>query len=338
MKQFGTWLAVCFSLFIFCSCQPKEAKYVYNTGAVYGTLYHIVYENPDGKDLHKEIKEEMQRFDNSLSTFNPNSTISKINKNEPTTLDPFFLKCYTKAVEVSDATDGAFDITVAPMVNAWGFGFKNRQNVTEQVVDSLRAIVGYHLIKIEDGKVQKQDPRVMLDASAIAKGFSVDVVADFLRSKGCKNFMVEIGGEIDAQGVNKNGRVWVIGINKPKEGMALDNQELQATVELKDCGLATSGNYRNFYVKGGKKYAHTIDPRTGYPVQHSLLSSSVMASTCMEADAYATSFMVLGLEKAKEIVLKNSGLEAFFIYADDNGETQVWSSPGFKNKIKDIIE
>ncbi|QZT36604.1 FAD:protein FMN transferase [Halosquirtibacter xylanolyticus] len=338
MKQFRIWLALSLCVTCLWGCSTSSSKYVFNSGAVYGTLYHIVYESPDGDDMHEEIKAEMQRFDNSLSTFNPVSTISKINKNEPTELDPFFLKCYNKAVLVSEATEGAFDMTVAPMVNAWGFGFKNREKVTPEVVDSLKSIVGYQKVHLKEGKIIKQDPRTMLDASAIAKGFSVDVVAEYLKNKGCKNFMVEIGGEIVAQGVNSKNKTWVIGINKPKEDMPLDHQELQATVSLKNCGMATSGNYRNFYVDGGKKYAHTIDPRSGYPVQHSLLSSSVMAPTCMEADAFATSFMVLGVEKSQEIVLANPKLEAFFIYADDKGNTKIWSSPGFKKQIKDIIE
>ncbi|QZE14518.1 FAD:protein FMN transferase [Halosquirtibacter laminarini] len=336
MNKIRFWFVVC-SIIFYSSCSNKAPRYVFNTGAVYGTLYHIVYESPDGKDLHKEIKKEMASFDNSLSTFNPNSTISKVNKNEDTSLDPFFLKCFKKAVSVSKVTSGAFDMTVAPMVNAWGFGFKNRENISADVIDSLKSIVGYQMVKLQDGKIVKDDPRIMLDASAIAKGFSVDVVSDFLRRKGCRNFMVEIGGEIDAQGINEKGNIWVIGINKPKEDMSLDNQELRATVMLKDCGLATSGNYRNFYVKDGKKYAHTIDPRTGYPVQHSLLSSSVLAPTCMEADAYATSFMVMGLEEAKKIVLSSPDLEAFFIYFDGE-KNKVWSSSGFKRNIKDLID
>jgi thiamine biosynthesis lipoprotein len=318
-----------------CSSNNKYS-YIANEGTIYGTIYHIKYESPRAKNLHESITEEMKRFDNSLSTFNPNSTISRINRNdENVEVDEFFKKCFLAAKEVSDKTDGAFDMTVAPLVNAWGFGFKHKEKITPALIDSLLQSVNYKEIELIDGKIIKENPNTMLDASAIAKGLSVDVVAEFLEKKGCKNYMVEIGGEVVAKGINSKGRIWRIGINKPQEDAFFAEQDLQAIVDLKDKALATSGNYRNFYVEGGKKYAHTIDPKSGYPVQHSLLSATVLADDCMIADAYATAFMVLGIEKAMVIAESINQLEAYFIYADDSGNNQVSYTSGFKPYISD---
>lgn len=331
-------LIVTITVLISFSCSSgSRYNYVANEGTVYGTIYHIKYESPRAKNFHDSIIAEMERFDNSLSTYNPNSTISKINRNDPDVkVDAFFKKCFLAAKEISENTNGAFDITVAPLVNAWDFGFfKYKEKVTQELIDSLLETVGYNTIRLEGDKVIKDNPGTMLDASAIAKGLSVDVVAEFLKEKGCKNYMVEIGGEVVAKGVNHKGRKWRIGINKPQENAFFAEQDLQAIVELSDKALATSGNYRNFYIEDGKKYAHTIDPKSGYPVQHSLLSATVLAKDCMVADAYATAFMVMGLEKAFDIAKDNLQLEAYFIYADENGENKVRFTSGFKQFLID---
>ncbi len=316
---------------VLVSCGNKS-KYVFNEGFVFGTIYHIVYESPEGKDLSKGIEEEMAKLGNSFSTFIDTSVISKVNKNEPVKLDSHFLKVFNKAMEVSEKTDGAFDITVMPMVNAWGFGFKNKEKITPELIDSLKKIVGYKKIALENGKIVKQYPATMLDCSAIAKGYSCDVIGEFLESKGCKNYMVEIGGEVVAKGVNKKGKLWSIGISDPDES-AFFTQELQAIVQLSDRALATSGNYRNFYVEDGKKYAHTIDPKTGYPVQHSLLSATVLAANCMTADAYATAFMVMGLEKGVELSKQIPEIDVYFIYADTDGMNKIYMSDSFKSML-----
>ncbi|RKD85980.1 FAD:protein FMN transferase [Mangrovibacterium diazotrophicum] len=324
--------------FLFCvtlaSCS-KKVDYIHNEGQIFGTTYHITYLNPKGEDLHDGIKQTMDELNQSLSTYDPNSVISKVNSNQPVELDSFFTTVFKKAEKVSAITDGAFDITVAPMVNVWGFGFKNKENVTTELVDSLKQLVGYEKVKLVDGQIVKQHPGTMLDCSAIAKGYGVDVVAAYIRNQGCKNYMVEIGGEVDAFGVNPKGKPWSIGISKPDEDSFFKEQQLQAIVNLKDKALATSGNYRNFYVEGGKKYAHTIDPHTGYPVQHSLLSTTVLADSCMTADAFATAFMVLGLEKSIEIANAVPDIEVYFIYGDEEGNYKSYFSDGFKSLIQE---
>ena len=244
-----------------------------------------------------------------------------------------FIEVFNLAMGISKDTDGAFDITVAPLVNAWGFGFKNGSQPSKQQVDSLMQIVGYQKVSLENGHIKKKDPRIMLDCSAIAKGYGCDVIAKFLRSRGVKNFMVEIGGEIVTSGLNPDRLPWKVGVTKPSDDSLSTSHELQTVLNVTDMAMATSGNYRNFYYKGGKKYAHTIDPKTGFPVQHNILSATVIAKSCAEADAYATSFMVMGLEKAQKVMERRPELMAYIIYSDQNGENAVWYSPSLRNKI-----
>ncbi len=332
--KFQLTLILFLATLAFSSCNSKK-EYIHNEGMIFGTIYHLTYESPEGKDLHDGIKAEMDRFNKSLSTYDPNSVISKVNTNRDTVLDEYFTTVFRKAEEVSAITDGAFDITVAPMVNVWGFGFKNKENMTTELIDSLKELVGYKKVKLIDGKIVKEHPNTMLDCSAIAKGYGVDVVAAYLRNQGCKNYMVEIGGEVVTKGLNPKGESWNIGISTPDENNFFKEQQMQAIVGLSNKALATSGNYRNFYVEGGKKYAHTIDPHTGYPVQHSLLSTTVLADSCMTADAFATAFMVLGLEKSIEIANKVPEIEVYFIYADEEGKYKTYFSDGFKSLIKE---
>jgi len=320
-------------LFGLNACTNSPSKYIYNKGLVYGTSYSITYESPNGKDFQEEITEQFKEYTLMFSTYEKESIISKINNNQPVKLSNEFITCYKKAVEVSKVTNGAFDITCGPMVNAWGFGPEERKKMTQEKVDSLILLTGYHKVSLEDGQIVKENPNMKLDMSAISKGYTSDLIGNFLAEKGCKNYMVEIGGEVAAKGINERGKTWSIGINKPDENDLFGSSGLQAKVKLSDHGLATSGNYRNFYVEDGKKYAHTIDPKTGYPVQHSLLSSSVIANDCMTADAYATAFMVLGLEEGIEVSNKVPEIEVFFIYADSLGNNQVYVSEGFEKYI-----
>jgi thiamine biosynthesis lipoprotein len=279
------------------------------------------------------IKAELLKVDQSLSPFNENSIITAVNQNKAVQLDSMFLDVYNLALHISEETDGAFDITVAPLVNAWGFGFKNSALPSSYQVDSLRQIVGYQKVSLENGHIKKKDPRIMLDCSAIAKGYGCDVIAKYLRSRGVKNFMVEIGGEIVTSGLNPDRLPWKVGVTKPSDDSLSTSHELQTVLNVTDMAMATSGNYRNFYYKGGKKYAHTIDPKTGFPVQHNILSATVIAKSCAEADAYATSFMVMGLEKAQKVMERRPELMAYIIYSDQNGENAVWYSPSLRNKI-----
>lgn len=309
----------------------KQTPYNSINGLVFGTVYNITYQY-DG-DLKSEIEAELKRFDASLSPFNKNSIITRVNRNEELVTDSFFQACFNCSMEISKRTKGAFDITIAPLANVWGFGFKERTFPDSLMVDSLLQITGYQKVKLENGKVIKEDPRIMLSCSAVAKGYSVDVVAHLLDKKGIENYMVDIGGEIVAKGMNSRNGLWRIGINKPIDDSLSVNQEIQTILELTNVGLATSGNYRNFYYKDGKKYAHTIDPRTGYPVQHNILSATVIAKDCMSADALATAFMVMGLKEAEAFANADSTIDAYFIYSGDNGEAKIFMTEGMKKYL-----
>lgn len=310
--------------------KQRNVPFQKNTGFVFGTVYNITYQSD--KDLQKDIEAELKKVDNSLSTFNPASVISRVNRNESIVVNDMFAEVFNLAEHISSETGGAFDITVAPMVNAWGFGFKTGNMPDATQLDSLRSIVGFHKVSLVKGRIVKKNPGTMLDCSAIAKGFGCDVVARFLQDKGIKNYMVEIGGEIVTCGVNDQRMPWKIGVTKPSDDSLSVNEELQTVLNVTNKAMATSGNYRNFYYKNGKKYAHTIDPKTGMPVQHNILSATVLADNCATADAYATSFMVMGLDKAKQVLRRHPELMAYFICSDKNGKNAVWFSPSMKGK------
>ncbi len=311
--------------------QQRNMPYQHDEGFIFGTVYHVTYQHD--RNLQKNIEAEMKKVDDALSTFNKNSIISKVNENKPVELNDMFIDIFNLAQNISKDTDGAFDITVAPMVNVWGFGFKAGTPPTKHVIDSLKTFVGYDKVELKGGKIIKKDPRMMLDCAAIAKGYGVDVVADYLKKEGIKNFIVEIGGEIVSSGISEKRLPWKIGVTKPVDDSLKQDQELQTILNVTNKAMATSGNYRNFYYKNGKKYAHTIDPKTGYPVQHSILSATVLADRCAVADAYATSFMVMGLDKTKEILKKHPELMVYVIYADSLGNNKIWYSSSMKEKI-----
>ncbi|MBO5951612.1 MAG: FAD:protein FMN transferase [Bacteroidaceae bacterium] len=305
----------------------NKPEYRTSQGAVFGTTYHITYNH--NADLSTDITRVLKDVDNSLSTFNANSTISLVNKNMQVELDSMFLYVFHLAQHVAETTTGAFDITVAPAVNAWGFGFKNAETIDNDLIDSLKQIVGYQMVKEENGVIVKDDSRIMLDCSAIAKGFGCDVVAALFDSVGIADYMVEIGGEIVVKGLNSKGSDWRIGISKPTDDSLATETELQTVLELTNRAMATSGNYRNFYYKDGKKYAHTIDPATCRPVNHNLLSVTVLAENCAVADAYATAMMVLGLERSLELCKELENIDAYFIYQDNEGVIQICTTPDF---------
>lgn len=311
--------------------RQQSTPYQHDRGMVFGTVYHITYQS--SKSLQKDIEAELAKVDASLSPFNERSIITAVNENRDTVVNKMFSDVFALAMKISDSTDGAFDITVAPLVNAWGFGFKGGAMPSRHQVDSLKALVGYHKVSLADGRVSKTDPRIMLDCSSIAKGYGCDVVAKFLSAKGIDNYMVEIGGEIVTRGISEKRLPWKIGVTKPTDDSLNVNQEIQTIINVTDKAMATSGNYRNFYYKNGRKYAHTIDPSTGYPVQHNILSSTVIADDCATADAYATAFMVMGLDKAKAVLSRHPELMAYFILASDDGTNKVWFSPSMKDKI-----
>lgn len=310
MKQTYILFVALFAAFL-TACQSHD--YQKNNGLVFGTVYHVTYAYHE--DLQPEIEKALMAVDQEFSMFNEESTVSHLNRGEDYPQSEMFQELYHLAQDVNKDTEGAFDITVAPLVNAWGFGFKHEQLPTEAQVDSLLQI------------------RDQLDFSAIAKGFGCDQVARMLDAKGVTDYMVEIGGEVVVKGQSPNATPWRIGVMKPVDDSLHIDGELQEVLSITDKSMATSGNYRNFYYKDGKKYAHTIDPRTGYPVQLTLLSATVLADNCATADAYATSFMVLGVEKAKEILARHPELAAYLIYNGDDGKPVVW----YTDNVKDLI-
>lgn len=310
--------------------KPKT-QYFHNQGNIFGTYYNIRYESTE--DLHEQIKQRLQDFDHSLSMFNPNSVISKINRNEDITTDSLFEAMYAEAQRVSHLSNGAFDITVAPLVNAWGFG-KNgalddearRQLGGKERIDSIKAFVGYEKIHLTDSHLYKDDERITLDASAIAKGYACDIVADLLRKNNCENLLVDIGGEVVLQGTNQQGKPWRVGISRPTIDATGMEKELQTVIESSHLSMATSGNYLQYYFVEGQRRSHTIDPRTGYPVEHSLLSATVTANCCMRADALATACMVLGDKAALEMIEQTEDAACYLIVAEEDSLQVVTSS------------
>ena len=297
-----------------------------STGLIFGTIYKVTYQYE--KDLKTEIEAELKRMDGSLSPFNNTSIITRVNQNEDVVPDSFFVNVFRRSMEISRETDGAFDVTVAPLVNAWGFGFKKGTFPDKAMVDSLMEFTGYDKVRLsEAGKVVKCDARLMLSFSAVAKGYAVDVIAQMLQRKRISHFMVDIGGEVVVRGSNPQDDSWRIGINKPVDDSLAVNQELDTVLRLTGAAMATSGNYRNFYHKGGRKYAHTIDPRTGYPSQSDILSATVVAGDCMTADAYATAFMVMGMEATKRFLGRHPEIGAYLIFTDVEGKTARYITP-----------
>ena len=316
----GLWILM------FTAC-TKQKQYFEESGSVFHTIYHIKYEGSE--ILTEKIDAEFQKFNLSLNPFNPNSIISKVNRNEAVEADDWFIEVFNKAKEVSDHSEGIFDITCAPLVNLWGFGFSKMDSVTPQMIDSIKQFVGYQKVRLDGRKVVKDDSRILLNCSAIAKGYASDIIARLLEREGIENYMVEIGGEVTMKGVNQNGKCWRLGINKQEDDSTGIKNDIEEVVQLcKKGGVATSGNYRNYYVKDGKKYAHTIDPRTGYPSEQSILSATIVAEDCITADAYATAFMAMGLEKAREAAKNIPGIEYYVIYSDENGKHQIEYSTG----------
>ena len=343
MRKF-LYIIIAIGLVALAMCRSRQtdksnAPFMRLEGTVFHTIYHITYQGD--KDYSENINQLFREFDGSLSMFNDTSIITRMNNCDPDVVaNSYFKNVFSKAMEISEATEGAFDITVAPLVNLWGFGFKNSENVSQASVDSILQFVGYKTVYLdEEGHLHKQDSRTIMDASSIAKGYMSDIVADYLQSQGVSNYMVEIGGEIALNGTNPNGKPWGVGINKPTEDSTQVNSELQEVLYMTEGGIATSGNYRNFYYKDGKKYAHTIDPHTGYPIQQDILSSTVIAKDCMTADAYATAFMVLGKEKALRVLENDTTLMAYFIVEGKDGDSnyEIVYSPALELRLRNSV-
>lgn len=320
------------------ACQ-KEKNFEFKLeGLTQGTSYSVIWydaRNSDEQEIGNDINNLLLEVDSSLSTYNPESVISMVNKNEEVVLDTLFLIVFNRSYEIWALTDGAFDITAAPLINAWGFGPDATKRFNESIKDRLMELVGMDKIKIVNGKVIKSDPDMCLDVNAIAQGYTVDLVYGYLSDRGLESFLVEVGGEVRTRGTKPGGQPWVIGLDKPSDGNITPGLYRQADINLVDKALATSGNYRKYYIEDGIKYSHTIDPKTGYPVRHKLLSATIITDDCMTADALATACMVLGLEKARDLINKIDGIDAYLVYSDEEGDFKTWFTGGMINYLSD---
>lgn len=321
-------------LLIFSSCSRKNFYTI--QGEAHGTTYSVIFEGDKNTLQKSEIDSLTSAFDNSLSTYQENSKISQLNRSEKgMPVDSLFIKMYGTAVEVWKMSDGAFDITVAPLVNIYGFGYGDKADkIDSTLTDSILSYVGMKKIRLENGFLHKSHPRIEIDGNAIAKGLSVDNTAEYLNRKGIKNYLVEIGGEVVAKG-KKGDREWIVGIDRPEEGNFEPGAYLEAKVKISDKALATSGNYRRFYEQDGKKYVHTINPKTGQTMMSDLLSVTVIAPDCVTADAYATACMAMGHDRAKTMIEKLPDIEAFFILSDDKGNFITDMTTGMKQYIQE---
>jgi FAD:protein FMN transferase len=296
-------------------------------GSTMGTYYIVRYLDKEQRDFNEQVDSLLFHFNRSLSTYIPTSEISRFNRQDTLQFEyPFFLPVLERSREIYRITGGAFDPTVMPLVNAWGFGPAQRSLPDTAKIDSLLNFVGFNKIEWDNEKVYKLQPNVQLDFSAVAKGYGVDLIADFIQKQGIQNVLVDIGGEVVCRGRNDRGEIWNIGIPNP---LPVENSNrLYASIRLENRAIATSGNYMNYYEANGKIISHTISPFTGFPVRHEVLSASVVAEDCMTADAYATAFMVLGLDKSKQILEENTGLEGYLIYIDQNDSLASYFTPG----------
>lgn len=318
---------------VFSSC-TREIAYTALEGKIFHTYYHIKY-NGD-QDYSNLVDSVFERFNHSLNPFDSTSIISAVNRNQKVETDDLFRRVFCHAQEISMISGGSYDITCSPLINVWGFGFEHEDEVSPRVIDSLKSFVGYDKVHLDGHFVVKDDPRITLNTSSITKGYASDLVAESLLGQGVTDYMVEIGGEVAYQGLNPQGKPWRIGVNQPVDDSIGLSQGLELIVQLEGKGgLATSGNYRNYYIKEGKKYAHTIDPISGYPVQTDVLSATVIAADCMTADALATTFMVVGSERVPEIVSMLKDIDYMLILSDStqkNGH-RILMNDGFRSRV-----
>lgn len=321
----------------FFSCNTEPPKKVQFSGVAQGTYYSVTYFDGAARDFQLEIDSVLDAFDQSVSIYQPNSIVSKVNRNEAgVVLDDWFIGNFELSQKISEETNGSFDMTIGPIARIWGFGaYQKPDSINPLLIDSLKQFVDYRKVRIENAEVIKDNPNILLNFNAIAQGYSVDVLAEFLESQGIDDFLIDLGGEIFAKGNKPNGDYWKIGIEIPEENS--ESRFYNRIVELKDEAVATSGNYRKFYELDGVKYAHSLNPQTGYPVKHSLLSTTVIASTSAAADAYATAFMVMGVEKTLEFVKSHADIKVYLMY-DEQGEIKTAMSDNFKDYLKEGSE
>lgn len=331
--QKGLWFLV---ILMLLSCKQEKKEYEKLQGSAFGTTYSITYYDASHRDFGKQIDSLINVMNKSLSTYMPNSDISKINQGDfSIKIDANFKEVFSKSERIYKQTNGFFDPTVGPLVNAWGFGpEKSIKNLNSLQVDSLMQFVGFEKVKIQDDSIVKETPEIYFDFNAIAKGFGIDLMGRFLESKGCKNYLIELGGEIRARGTNGNGEFWKVAIEDPNMD---GSRSFSKITSLHNQSMASSGNYRKFKIDdNGKKFVHTINPTTGYAIESDLLSATVISKLdCADVDAYATSFMAMGLKKSKVFLEKHSELDAHLIFADPSGEIKTFTTSNLKLTMVD---
>lgn len=325
-------------LVLACNQKKIEKKLVKLNGFAQGTTYSISYYDSLGRNLNSEIDSILNEFNSSLSIYDSNSVISKINRNDSSVKpDYYLLRVLEKSLEIANVTNGAFDPTVGTLVKTWGFGFKTNTVLSQHKIDSILTFTGYKKIALNNNIITKHDPRIKLDFNAIAQGYSVDIVSEFLEKRNIHSYLVEIGGEVRVKGKKDNDSLWSIGIEKPVD--SINMRELKAIAKLDNKSMATSGNYRKYFVENGVKYSHTINPLTGYPAKNTLLSATVIANDCMTADALATSFMVIGKDSTLEFIKRYKDkypVGIYLIYSNDKGNLNTFFSPEMAKYIEEL--
>ena len=335
MKRFLS-LPLLGALALGMACTPKPKSYATVDGFTQGSTYHIVYNDPQGRDLRTDIEELLEDFDNSLSVYNPSSLLTRLNENDPAAVpDRWFTECLAISHGISEDTEGAFDVTLRPLIAAYRIGTDDTPHLLSQrEIDSIRVFTGYRKVRIENGRLVKEDPRLALDFNAIAQGYSSDLMGAMFDSLGIEDYMVEIGGEILCKGRNPSGGEWKVGIDRPVEGNMVPGEDLQTILKLTDRGLVTSGNYRKFaYDENGNKVTHTIDPHTLRPAVHNLLSATIIAPTSAVADGYATACMGIGLEKSQPLPERHPVLEGYLVFSRPGGSMGVYTTPNIRKRI-----
>jgi len=322
---------------LLAGCKSHTSQYAEINGYTQGTTYHIVAEAGPGLDtgeLRDDIEALLREIDNSLSVYNDSSVISLINSNISDMTDTLFREVFRTSAQVWEESGGLFDITVGPLVKSWGFGPDAIKRFDETMLDSLLALVGMQKVRLEGERLVKSDPDMFIDMNAIAQGYTVDLIVNLLAGMGIDDCLVEVGGEVRTAG-DKGGKGWRIGIDRPADGNYEPGADLKAIVRLDGLSLATSGNYRKFFIDNGIKYSHTIDPRTGSPVRHTLLSATIVAPTGAVADAWATACMVAGKDEAVNFIEKHDFLEGYLIWSDEKGEMRSWVSEGLRQRLEE---
>jgi len=320
-------------LALLASCNRGPQKMVLQ-GEAQGSYYAVTYYDELGRNFQQEIDSIFHAVDVSANLWVDTSVISKVNRNEEVKLDSIFVDNFRIAQEAASLSDGYFDPTISPIVAAWGFSYKHGDTITPQLIDSLKQLVDYRNIRIEEGKVVKANPAMTLDFNAIAQGYTSDLIASFLDSRGIKNYLVDTGGEIMARGEKPNGQPWIVGIEKPADNWDSE-QVVRTRIALRDKGLVTSGSTRKYVERNGKRYSHCIDPKTGYPVEHNVLSVTVLAENSVWADALASICMVMGLEKSLPLIESMDGVEAYYIYVNEQNALETFATDGFAKLVVD---